>query len=501
MLTGLHKALLIPSLGVNHPNLLVPCGLVDVPHPVAQRQALGRVGDNAGDASGDFHARIGDGRPNLFQRPTAIGTDEGGHGVLLCRLRLGLSGRRIPRLCLVGGVCGLELVHEGGAGVAPNIEHDPRQRFDNRRLGRIGRSRLGRLGILVGRVSCDVLGGFLLGGGQLLGRLCRRGQVAILNKRAIKLRGKRRGANSRELRHAERAQVERGSIGRRRALLSRARRDNASRAPLDDPYIALACNNAKVVSLQHRRVGVAIRESAAAQGLEILDSHNLDLRLGGRSRRPSVGGGFSLARSLRGGRRIRFARLCRVGHRFGLCRNLGLGGLPCLRYRPALERVEELRVRRSQGAQRRCGKRGRNYQGKNPCKSDRCAVSFHGWLPFVQTGAAIQCHCIGPSSQLPIPLGHRHWPLWHLMSHSGATPTARVTATAYGTAIARITPATCAKAATCPPAAACPSNRMHHGDRMHHTTAHHGSPMRRASMRPRRPQAKKPASPTLKWAR
>lgn len=45
------------------------------------------------------------------------------------------------------------------------------------------------------------------------------------------------------------------------------------------------------------------------------------------------------------------------------------------------------------------------------------------------------------------------------------------------------------------------SGRTHHGDRMHHTTAYHGRPMRRASMRPRRPQAKKPASPALKWAR
>ena len=267
MLTSLHKALLIPSLGVNHPNLLVPRGLVDVPHPVAQRQALGRIGNNARDASSGLHARIGSGRPNLFQRPTAIGTDKGGHDVLLCGLRLGLSGRRVPGLCLVGDVGGLELVHEGGAGVAPNIERNPRQRFDSRRLGRIGRSRLGRLDILVSCVSCGVLGDLLLGGGQLLGRLCRRGQVAVLNKRAVKLGGKCRSANGRELRHAERAQVERGSIGRRRALLSRVRRDNASRAPLDDPHVALACNDAKVVGLQHRRVRVAIRELATAQSL------------------------------------------------------------------------------------------------------------------------------------------------------------------------------------------------------------------------------------------
>ena len=333
MLTGLHKALLIPSLGVNHPNLLVPRGLVDVPHPVAQRQALGRIGNNARDASSGLHARIGSGRPNLFQRPTAIGTDKGGHDVLLCGLRLGLSGRRVPGLCLVGDVGGLELVHEGGAGVAPNIERNPRQRLHGRKLGGIGRSRLGRLGILVGFVSCGVLGGLLLGGGQLLGRLCGRGQVPVLDKRAIELGRESGSTNRRKLRHAERAQVKRGRIGRGRILLSRVGCHNTAGAPLDDPHVALARNDAQVVGPQHRSVGIAIRELAAAQSLKVLDGHNLNLRLGGRSGRPSVGGGFSLARSLRGGSALRLVGLVGVGRslvvarRFSLCRRVGLGSV------------------------------------------------------------------------------------------------------------------------------------------------------------------------------
>ena len=175
-----------------------------------------------------------------------------------------------------------------------------------------------------------------------------------------------------------------------------------------------------------------------------------------RQRRPRAS---TSARRLRAGRRVRLARLCRVGRRFGLCRSLGLDGLPCLGNGPALERVEELRVRGGQGTQRRGGKRGRDYQGKDPCKSDRCAVSFHGWLPFVQTGAAIQCHCIGPSSQSPIPLGHSHRPGWHLMSHSDTTVAAWTTAAIRPSAAACTTHATAGTHTMVPACAAPPHAR------------------------------------------